>query len=78
MGLIALLSSVALVKKGQKVDTVPIYITDEELKLQLELHLLHLRREMENEMRKEWRVMIQESHDELLERFREMLQNSRR
>ncbi len=73
LGLIALLSSVALVKKGRQVGTVPIYITDDELKLQLELHLLQMRRDMEKELREEWKKTIKESHDDLFLRFQQLL-----
>lgn len=80
LGLIGLLSTVALIKKGRRLDAVPVYLTDEAIKEMLKGHQASVAKDMklckltlETQMRKEFYNAMRKNNDDLLTRFKELL-----
>lgn len=80
LGLIALLSSAALIKKGRSVDTVPIYVTDKQIDRIMQEHAENLAKdvqirvlELENRVRDEFYDAMRKNNEDLVTRFKELL-----
>lgn len=80
LGLISLIGTWALVRRGQRVEAVPVYLTDTAIKDMLVTHQTNVSKDMElckltleTQMRKEFYNAMRKNNDDLLERFKEII-----
>lgn len=80
LGLIGLLSSVALIKKGRNLEAVPVYLTDTTVKAMFAEHQKSVAKDMklceltlQTQMREEFYTAMGKNNDNLIDRFKELL-----